>query len=141
MRGSKCIGCHGAKEERVPVMTYITSFPTFATIQEHPVVDAIILFTTVLQHLGEQFPKEVVVWCLLEAQLSHIVHVNAEFLWSWASAKRTTTATLWLITWTRRRHRNTKEGTNLGSPRKAPQWESFASSHQSSRTSACLWPL
>ena len=141
MRGSTRIGRHGTRKEGHQLMTYIASLPTLATIQEHPVVDAIILFTTVLQHLGEQFPKEVIVWCLLEAQLPHIVHVNAKFLWPWASAKRNPTAALWSITCTRRRHRNTMEGTNLGSPRKAPQWESFASSHQSSRTSACLWPL
>jgi len=32
------------------------------------------------QHLSKQLAQEIVVWCLLEAELAHIVHVDRELL-------------------------------------------------------------
>ena len=59
-------------------ITYIASFPTLAVVQQHPIVDTIILLSNILENLGEQLTKEVIVRRLLESQLSHVVHVNGK---------------------------------------------------------------
>lgn len=66
--------CGGAK------ITHIASFPSLAVVQQHPVVDAIILLSDILENLGEQLTEEVIVRRLFESQLSHVVHVNGKLL-------------------------------------------------------------
>ena len=57
-----------------------TGFPSLAIVQQHPIVDTIIFLSDILENLGEQLAKEVVVGSLLESQLPHIVHVNGKLL-------------------------------------------------------------
>lgn len=59
---------------------YMTCFPTLAVVQQHPVIDTVILFTGSLEHLGEKFPEEVIVRVLFEAELPDVVHINRKFL-------------------------------------------------------------
>lgn len=61
-------------------ITYIASFPALAIVQQHPIVDTIVLLPDILENFGEQLPKEVVVRRLLESQFSHVVHVNGKLL-------------------------------------------------------------
>ena len=61
--------------------TYISSFPSFTTVEKHPVKNAIFWLAQGLQNLGEKFPQEVIIWCFLETKLPDVVHVNCEFLW------------------------------------------------------------
>lgn len=42
-------------------ITHITSFPSLAVVQQHPIVNTIILFSDILENLGEQLAEEVVV--------------------------------------------------------------------------------
>ncbi len=59
---------------------YMTCFPTLVVIQQHPVIDTVILFTGSLEHLGEEFPEKVIVRVLFEAEFPDVVHINRKFL-------------------------------------------------------------
>ena len=59
---------------------YMTCFPTLAVVQQHPVIDTVILFASGLEHLGEEFPEKVIVRALFEAEFPDIVHINRKFL-------------------------------------------------------------
>lgn len=74
--GNKCYVKVGDETE----ITHITSFPSLAIVQQHPIIDTIILLSDILQNLGKQLTKEVIIRRLLESQLPHIVHVNGKLL-------------------------------------------------------------
>ena len=50
------------------------------TVQEVPVVNTVFDVTIVLENLGEQLSKEVVIRRLLETQFPHIVKIDGELL-------------------------------------------------------------
>ena len=58
----------------------MTGFPALASIQKHPIVNAVLRFAKSLHDLGEELSQKVIVWCLLEAKLANIVHVDTELL-------------------------------------------------------------
>ena len=60
--------------------TYVASFPAFATVQQHPIKDAILGISVILQHLHEQIPQELVIRLFLEPKLANIVHVDRKLL-------------------------------------------------------------
>lgn len=60
------------------VCTHSPSLPALASIQQHPVVHAVLWLVRLLEDLGEELSEEVIVWRLLEAKLAHVVQVDAE---------------------------------------------------------------
>jgi hypothetical protein len=58
----------------------MSSFPALAIIQQHPIVNTIILIPRSLKHLRKELSKEVVVWILFKAKFSNIIHIDREFL-------------------------------------------------------------
>lgn len=62
-------------------ITHLSSFIAASAVKGHPVIDTILFLIEVLQHLGKQLAQKVVVWCLFESELSHVIEVDGEFLW------------------------------------------------------------
>lgn len=62
------------------IATHGAPLPSPAAVQQHPVIDPVLGLAGVLEHLGEEFSKEVVVRCFLEAELPDVVEVDAELL-------------------------------------------------------------
>jgi len=60
--------------------TYMSCFPALAIVQQHPIVDTVILITGGLQHLGEKLSKEIVVWTFFKTKLSNIIHIDCKLL-------------------------------------------------------------
>lgn len=72
---------HTKRTKKKKKSTYVQlGFPSFAVVQKHPVVDAVLNLVHALQCLGEQVSQKVVVWSLLERQLANIVQVDTELL-------------------------------------------------------------
>jgi hypothetical protein len=42
-------------------------------VELHPIVLAILYFSSILQRLGEQIPKIVIIWRVLESEISDIL--------------------------------------------------------------------
>jgi hypothetical protein len=55
-------------------------FPASAAVQLHPVILSILNFASVLESLGEQVPKVVVVGCVFETEVADVGKVLVEFL-------------------------------------------------------------
>jgi len=55
-------------------------FPSLSVVQLHPIVFSIFDFSCVLESLGEQIPKVVVVRCILETEVPHVAQVFVELL-------------------------------------------------------------
>jgi hypothetical protein len=60
--------------------TYASSCPSLTVVEEHPIIDPIVLLAQRLQYLAKQLPQEVVIWALLEPKLANIVHVDRKLL-------------------------------------------------------------
>lgn len=58
----------------------LNGFPTFAIVQLHPVILAILHLARILQSLGEEFPEIVVVRSVLEAEIADIAQILVELL-------------------------------------------------------------
>jgi hypothetical protein len=58
----------------------LESFPISATVKLHPIVLAILYFSSIFQRLGEQIPKIVIIWRVLESKISDIAQILAELL-------------------------------------------------------------
>ena len=56
--------------------THVTSFPSLAIIEEHPVVHAVFRLVCILQNFRKELAQEVVVGRLLEPELAHVVEVD-----------------------------------------------------------------
>jgi hypothetical protein len=50
------------------------------TVQEVPVINAVVNVVVVLHHFGEQFAQEFIVGRFLKAKFPDIIEINAEFL-------------------------------------------------------------
>lgn len=61
-------------------MTYSVGLPALSSIQQHPVVHAIVSLASSSESLGEQVTQKVVVWGFCETKFSDIVEINGEFL-------------------------------------------------------------
>jgi hypothetical protein len=57
-------------------------FPTLSIIQFHPIIFAILNLASALESLSEQLSEVVIVWCILESQVTHIAKVLIELLCS-----------------------------------------------------------
>jgi hypothetical protein len=66
----------GTKDE-----THMACFPTLAIVQQHPVINTVVLFTSGLEHFGEEFSKKIIVRVLFKAEFADIIHVYRKFLW------------------------------------------------------------
>lgn len=71
---------HKLALEKMKHNTYVTSFPALASVQKHPVINAILRLGEGLHDLAEELPQKVIVGCLFEAEFADIVHVDAELL-------------------------------------------------------------
>lgn len=58
----------------------LNGLPSFAVVELHPIVLTILDLSSVLQCLGEQIPKIVVIRGILEAKISDVAQVLVEFL-------------------------------------------------------------
>ena len=58
----------------------MSCFPALAIIQQHPIVNAIILIPGSLKHFREELSKEIIVWILFKAKFPNIIHIDREFL-------------------------------------------------------------
>ena len=56
-------------------------FPTLAIVQQHPVINTVVLFTSGLEHFGEEFSEKIIVRVLFKAEFADIIHVYRKFLW------------------------------------------------------------
>jgi hypothetical protein len=61
--------------------TYRVCFPTLSSVQQHPVVNSVLDLASVLERLGEEFTKEIVIGSLLKPELSDVVEVDGKLLW------------------------------------------------------------
>jgi len=56
------------------------SFPPFTVVQLHPVIFAVLNFTSVLQGLCKEFAEIVIVRSILKPQISHVAEIFVELL-------------------------------------------------------------
>ena len=63
--------------------TYAGHLPSLSTVQEHPIVYAVLVLAGSPECLGEEISQEVVVGSLGESQFPHVVEVDSKFLCYW----------------------------------------------------------
>lgn len=59
----------------------LNGFPPFTIVQLHPIILSILNFTGVLQRLGEQISKVVVVGGIFEPEVSDVTQVLIDLIW------------------------------------------------------------
>jgi hypothetical protein len=64
----------------IRLLQLLDGIPTLAMVELHPIVLAILYFSSILQRLGEQIPKIVIIWCVLESEISDIAQILVELL-------------------------------------------------------------
>lgn len=78
---SELTGCSGVVwAVSLMIVAFGNGFPALTIVQLHPVVLAILHFSTIFQGLGEQVTKEVVIRGIFESKVANVAQVLVELI-------------------------------------------------------------